>query len=342
MTTGPIPPGAHRLLNAPGFQESIRLQSEAFLQVNEAEPRLASIFATQQRWLMAHVGLSLHFEGESGQEPEGLTAARFLHRVHLFDIASRNTAAAFLGEMQHYGVVTQRPDARDRRKRYLLPTPITLAAIDTWLRIHLDTLDRLDGADRVARFDAAPGQIQHIQPMIADGLARSDVIRNPSPDFSHFMWINNGFLMTERFFAAIGADLRHGGGQAFYAPGSDHIQMPARETFRAASGYYSTLAHEHAHWTGHKRRLDRDLSKGRFGNPAYAFEELVAELSAAMTCAELALDLVDFDNSAAYLQSWLKALKEDKTAIFRAATMATAATQFLIDRAEKGGAQIAA
>lgn len=204
MTTGPIPPGAHRLLNAPGFQESIRLQSEAFLQVNEAEPRLASIFATQQRWLMAHVGLSLHFEGESGQEPEGLTAARFLHRVHLFDIASRNTAAAFLGEMQHYGVVTQRPDARDRRKRYLLPTPITLAAIDTWLRIHLDTLDRLDGADRVARFDAAPGQIQHIQPMIADGLARSDVIRNPSPDFSHFMWINNGFLMTERFFAAIG------------------------------------------------------------------------------------------------------------------------------------------
>jgi antirestriction protein ArdC len=91
---------------------------------------------------------------------------------------------------------------------------------------------------------------------------------------------------AEAFFAAIGADLRHGGNQAFYAPASDHIQMPPFQVFAENMSYYSTLAHEHGHWTANAARCDRQLGK-RFGNSAYAAEELIAELGAAFTCAHL-------------------------------------------------------
>lgn len=80
---------------------------------------------------------------------------------------------------------------------------------------------------------------------------------------------------AERFFAALpGLDLRHGGASAFYAPATDHVQMPAFADFRAAEGYYGVLGHEATHWTGHPSRLARDLT-GRFGSAAYAAEELV-------------------------------------------------------------------
>jgi antirestriction protein ArdC len=88
---------------------------------------------------------------------------------------------------------------------------------------------------------------------------------------------------AEAFFGAIGADLRHGGNQAFYTPASDHIQMPPFGAFADNVAYYSTLAHEHTHWTATAARCDRQLGK-RFGANAYAAEELIAELGAAFTC----------------------------------------------------------
>ena len=91
---------------------------------------------------------------------------------------------------------------------------------------------------------------------------------------------------AESFFDGIDVDLRHGGNRACYNLASDHVQMPERGAFHDAEGYYSTLAHECGHWTGSERRLDRQFGK-RFGNQTYAFEELIAELSAAFTCAHL-------------------------------------------------------
>jgi antirestriction protein ArdC len=137
---------------------------------------------------------------------------------------------------------------------------------------------------------------------------------------------------AEAFFQAIRADLRHGGNQAFYSPASDHIQMPPFGAFAENVSYYSTLAHEHTHWTAPAARCNRQLGK-RFGDNAYAAEELIAELGAAFTCAHLGLSTEPREDHAQYLASWLRVLKADSKAVFTAASKAQHATDWLIARA---------
>jgi len=148
---------------------------------------------------------------------------------------------------------------------------------------------------------------------------------------------------ADEFFQAIGADLRHGGNQAFYSPASDYIQMPPYAAFQESVAYYSTLAHECTHWTATVGRCNRDMGK-RFGDNAYAAEELVAELGAAFTCAHLGLSTEPRADHSRYLASWLKVLKADKRAIFTAASKAQQATDWLIARAGESAqvAQVAA
>lgn len=134
---------------------------------------------------------------------------------------------------------------------------------------------------------------------------------------------------AERFFAATGADLRHGGTSAHYSGGSDHVQMPMFESFRSPEAYYATLAHEVTHWTKHPKRLDRDFGRKRWGDEGYAREELVAELGAAFLCADLGLTPEPGQDHAAYIQSWLKVLRNDKRAIFTAASYAQRAADYL-------------
>lgn len=134
---------------------------------------------------------------------------------------------------------------------------------------------------------------------------------------------------AESFFAATGADIRHGGNSAHYSGGSDHVQMPVFEAFRSPEAYYATLAHELMHWTKHPARLDRDFGRKRWGDEGYAREELVAELGAAFLCADLALTPEPGADHAAYIQSWLKVLKDDKRAIFTAAAQAQRAADYL-------------
>ena len=136
------------------------------------------------------------------------------------------------------------------------------------------------------------------------------------------------------FFQRIGATVKHGGNQAFYSPATDHIQMPPMQAFRESMGYYSTLAHEHTHWTAKADRCDRQLGK-RFGDSAYAVEELVAELGAAFTCAHLGPSTEPREDHAAYIASWLKVLKADSRAIFSAASKAQQACDWLIQRAAR-------
>lgn len=136
---------------------------------------------------------------------------------------------------------------------------------------------------------------------------------------------------ADAFFGNVGADIRHGGTEAFYQPGEDFIRLPRFELFRDASGYYATLAHEATHWTGAKHRLDRDLS-GRFGSHAYAAEELVADLGAAFICAGLQTTPQPRAGHAAYIASWLRLFKEDKRAIFTAASKAQQAADWMHER----------
>jgi antirestriction protein ArdC len=108
--------------------------------------------------------------------------------------------------------------------------------------------------------------------------------------------------------------------------------MPRFEAFGETLSYYGTLAHEHVHWTAKAERCDRQLGK-RFGDSAYATEELIAEVGAAFVCAQLGLESEPREDHAQYIQSWLTVLKADKRAIFTAASKAQQACDWLVNRA---------
>jgi antirestriction protein ArdC len=132
----------------------------------------------------------------------------------------------------------------------------------------------------------------------------------------------------EEFIATTGCDYRDGkgGDRAFYSSGGDFVAMPTFQSFKSTASYYATAFHELGHWTGHKSRLDREFGK-RFGDKAYAAEELVAELTSAFLCAEFALD--GELRHAGYIGNWIELLKHDARAFFTAASKAQAAADFL-------------
>ncbi|SDO44842.1 Antirestriction protein ArdC [Filomicrobium insigne] len=115
----------------------------------------------------------------------------------------------------------------------------------------------------------------------------------------------------DSFIAATGARIEHGGQRAFYRPSTDHIQMPdeglfcGTETMTRTEGYYAVLTHELTHWSGAPNRLARDFGK-RFGDAAYAVEELVAEIASAFLCSELRITQDTRADHAQYLAQWLK------------------------------------
>lgn len=136
---------------------------------------------------------------------------------------------------------------------------------------------------------------------------------------------------ADRFFAHAGAKVRHGGSRAFYAPSSNHIQMPPFETFRDAASYVAVLSHEHIHWTAKADRVGRDLTRYAKDKTERAREELVAEIGSALLCADLGIvpELEPRPDHAAYVGSWLSVLGDDKRAIFQAAAHAQRAVNFL-------------
>jgi antirestriction protein ArdC len=137
---------------------------------------------------------------------------------------------------------------------------------------------------------------------------------------------------AEKLLAASGAVIHHGFDGAFYSYGKDQICLPAIENFTTAEYYYATALHELTHWTGHESRLNRQFGK-RFGDDAYAFEELVAELGSAFVVGHIGFVDVTIEGHAAYVENWLKVLKNDKTAIFTDSKQASLAYDFLLEKA---------
>lgn len=139
---------------------------------------------------------------------------------------------------------------------------------------------------------------------------------------------------VDRFIAATGARIEHGGDRAYYRPASDHIQMPEEglfcgsHTMNRSEGYYATVTHELTHWSGAKHRLGRELGK-RFGDAAYAAEELVAEIASAFLCSELRIMPETRADHAQYLAQWLTLMKQDSRVIFAAAAKASEAVAYL-------------
>jgi antirestriction protein ArdC len=135
--------------------------------------------------------------------------------------------------------------------------------------------------------------------------------------------------VAEEVIAASGIDFHIGGDRAFYVPSQDFVQVPPQPAFFEQVNYYRTCLHELTHATGHAKRLGRDLTNS-FGSKDYAREELVAEMGSAFLCA--ALGIVPTVRHADYLGSWLEVLREDSRAIFRAASAATKAADWLLAR----------
>ena len=135
--------------------------------------------------------------------------------------------------------------------------------------------------------------------------------------------------VAEAVIAASGVDFRIGGDKAFYVPTHDFVQVPPQPAFFEQINYYRTALHELTHATGHASRLDRKLVNG-FGSKDYAREELVAEMGSAFLCA--ALGIVPTVRHADYLASWLEVLREDNREIFRAASAASKAADWLLAR----------
>lgn len=143
--------------------------------------------------------------------------------------------------------------------------------------------------------------------------------------------------VAEEVIAASGIDFRVGGNRAFYVPAQDYVQVPPQPAFFEQINYYRTCLHELTHATGHASRLARNLTTG-FGTKDYAREELIAEMGSAFLCA--ALGIVPTVRHADYLANWLDVLREDNRAVFRAASAASKAADWLL--AKHAAAQVEA
>jgi antirestriction protein ArdC len=154
------------------------------------------------------------------------------------------------------------------------------------------------------------------------------------PEIKGESW--NPIEETEKFIGSIpGLEIRYSVADiACYKPSEDYIQIPSPETFQGPEHYYSVHFHEIGHWTGHPDRLNRDLKSLRESKHDYSFEELIAELTAAFLCNKFGILNRTFNNSAAYIQSWVKVLKSDPKMIFKAASKAQKAFDYIVDIAD--------
>jgi antirestriction protein ArdC len=148
----------------------------------------------------------------------------------------------------------------------------------------------------------------------------------PEPEFA-LLSEDDRIPAAHALIEASGADFRIGGGEACYSPSGDYVAVPLQQAFPSRINWYRTALHELGHWTGHPSRLNRD-QMGAFGSGPYAREELVAEMTSAFTCASLSIQPTA--RHADYIGSWLAVLREDEKAIFRAASAASKAADYLL------------
>lgn len=180
---------------------------------------------------------------------------------------------------------------------------------------------------RAARDGGEPGSVPFLKRFTVFNVAQCDGLPDRLTDAAPLLPECEAVPVAERLIAATGAEFRIGGNHAFYAPTEDFVRVPPQPAFRDQINYYRTALHELGHWTGHCSRLNRDQSGG-FGSANYAREELVAELASAFLCASLGI--VPTVRHADYLGGWIAVLRADARAIFRAASAASKAAEYLL------------
>jgi len=167
-------------------------------------------------------------------------------------------------------------------------------------------------------------------------LDQTEGISPPIPEETHNQF--DPIETAEQIITAmpLKPEIRHGGNKAYYSPKLDYVQIPQQHTFNTIEEYYSTTFHELAHATGHGNRLARKsiLEPSYFGSHEYSKEELVAEIGAAFLCGHSGIENITIVNSAAYIQGWLKALKNDRTLLIHAAAAAQKAADYILNHKE--------
>lgn len=173
-------------------------------------------------------------------------------------------------------------------------------------------------------------QIPMLKTYTIFNLDQIDGIESPKVECQSDFQNSSGFVeipKIENLIERTGVKIVHKGANAFYSPSYDQITMPTKDRFSNSSDYYCTIWHELVHSTSASKRLDRSL-KGKFGSKDYAFEELVAELGSAFCCADLGI--IGKLQHESYIAYWLEKLSNDKRFIFKAASLASKAHQFLL------------
>lgn len=181
--------------------------------------------------------------------------------------------------------------------------------------------------ERAAREGDAPDSIPFLKRFTVFNVAQCDGLPERFAQAAPQLPERETIPVAEGLIAVTGADFRIGGNRAYYDRHEDYVRVPPQPAFRDQINYYRTALHELGHWTGHRSRLNRDQSGG-FGSAAYAREELAAEMASAFLCASLGIEPTV--RHADYLASWLTVLRADNRAIFRAASAASKAADYLL------------
>ncbi|WP_127600575.1 ArdC family protein [Nitratireductor alexandrii] len=176
----------------------------------------------------------------------------------------------------------------------------------------------------------------------ADQIEGLDAKFHPDPPEAQVYPERAAIPHMQTFFEAIGAVVSFSGREACYVPALDKIYMPPIELFEDPRNFYAVWGHELGHWTKPRHRLNRSYGDARFGNTAYAREEIVAELCTVFLGQKLGFSAYTLELSAAYLDSWLHVLRSDKRAIFKHAADAQRACDYLVAASEAGQGERAA
>lgn len=201
---------ADDILGHAALERLVRQLAQSLLQIHDASPRLASVFGTRQRWLIAHAACAQYFRNVAADGPgAGMLTAQLLDLVARHKVSSPNTAVAFRDEMVKYGVILQVPGSEGGRHPLYEPAQATLLALFQWHILHLGTLDGLDDGGRTAALRADPQALRRLQPMIADGLLESNTVRQPGPTFALLAWVDEGGIVMDRLM--VGCEQGAGG-----------------------------------------------------------------------------------------------------------------------------------
>lgn len=170
----------------------------------------------------------------------------------------------------------------------------------------------------------------------ADQIEGLDARFHPEPPDAHAWPGRAPIPHMQAFFEAIGATVSFSGREACYVPTRDKIYLPPIELFDDPRNFYAVWGHELGHWTKARHRLNRSYGDSRFGNTAYAREEIVAELCTVFLGQKLGFSAHTLELNAAYLDNWLRVLRSDKRAIFKHAADAQKACDYLVTASEAG------